>query len=82
MAQLAEWQAVVTCGRTVEEACTMQVGAGRGTIASYRDEGCEPPIGGRRPACRPVIPSSGRQWISQRHHTAIEDCPGSTGGGE
>ena len=46
MAQLAEWPAVVTCGRTVEEAREMLVDAAREMIASYRDEGREPPIGG------------------------------------
>ena len=46
MAQLAEWPAVVTCGRTVEEARTMLIDAAREMIASYRDEGREPPIGG------------------------------------
>jgi predicted RNase H-like HicB family nuclease len=46
MAQLAEWPAVVTCGRTVEEAREMLLDAAREMIASYRDEGREPPIGG------------------------------------
>ena len=46
MAQLAEWPAVVTCGRTVEEAREMLIDAARQMIASYRDEGLEPPIGG------------------------------------
>ena len=46
MAQLAEWPAVVTCGRTVDEAREMLLDAVRETIASYRDEGREPPIGG------------------------------------
>ena len=46
IAQLAEWPAVVTCGRTVEEARTMLIDAAREMIASYRDEGREPPIGG------------------------------------
>ena len=46
MAQLAEWPAVVTCGRTVEEGRTMLLDAAREMIASYRDEGREPPIGG------------------------------------
>jgi predicted RNase H-like HicB family nuclease len=45
MAQLAEWPAV-TCGRTVEEARAMLLDAAREMIASYRDEGREPPIGG------------------------------------
>ena len=48
MAQLAEWPAVVTCGRTLEEARTMLEDAARELIASYRDEGREPPIGGGR----------------------------------
>jgi predicted RNase H-like HicB family nuclease len=46
MAQLAEWPAVVTCGRTVDEAREMLLGAAREMIASYRDQGREPPIGG------------------------------------
>jgi predicted RNase H-like HicB family nuclease len=46
MAHLAEWPAVVTCGRTVEEARSMLLDAAREMIASYRDEGREPPIGG------------------------------------
>jgi predicted RNase H-like HicB family nuclease len=46
MAQLAEWPAVVTCGRTVEEAREMLLDAAREMIASYRDEGRDPPIGG------------------------------------
>ena len=46
MAQLAEWPAVVTCGRTVEEARSMLIDAAREMIASYHDEGREPPIGG------------------------------------
>ena len=46
MAQLAEWPAVVTCGRTVDEAREMLLDAAREMIASYHDEGREPPIGG------------------------------------
>jgi predicted RNase H-like HicB family nuclease len=46
IAQLAEWPAVVTCGRTVQEAREMLIEAAREMIASYRDEGREPPIGG------------------------------------
>lgn len=46
MAQLAEWPAVVTCGRTVEEAREMLLDAAREMIARYRDEGREAPIGG------------------------------------
>jgi predicted RNase H-like HicB family nuclease len=45
MAQLAEWPAVVTCGRTVDEARDMLLDAAREMIASYRDQGREPPIG-------------------------------------
>ena len=45
MAQPAEWPAVVTCGRTVEEARTMLLDAAQEMLASYRDEGREPPIG-------------------------------------
>jgi predicted RNase H-like HicB family nuclease len=46
MAQLAEWPAVVTCGRTIEEARELLLDAAREMIASYRDEGRDPPIGG------------------------------------
>lgn len=46
MAQLAEWPAVVTCGRTVDEAREMLLDAARAMIASYHEEGREPPIGG------------------------------------
>ncbi|MGO8904431.1 MAG: type II toxin-antitoxin system HicB family antitoxin [Solirubrobacteraceae bacterium] len=46
MAQLAEWPAVVTCGPTAEGARAMLLDAAREMIASYRDEGREPPIGG------------------------------------
>jgi len=45
MAQLAEWPAVVTCGRTVEEARAMLADAAREMMASYHAEGREPPIG-------------------------------------
>jgi len=45
MAQLAEWPAVVTCGRTVDEARAMLLDAAREMLASYREEGREPPIG-------------------------------------
>ena len=45
MAQLAEWPAVVTCGRTVEEAREMLLDAAQEMLSSYRDEGREPPIG-------------------------------------
>lgn len=45
MAQLAEWPAVVTCGRTVEEARELLLDAAQELIASYRDEGKKPPIG-------------------------------------
>jgi predicted RNase H-like HicB family nuclease len=46
MAQLAEWPAVVTCGRTPEEARELLLDAAREMVASYRDEGREPPVGG------------------------------------
>jgi predicted RNase H-like HicB family nuclease len=46
MAQFAEWPAVVTCAPTVEEARAMLRDAASEVIASYRDEGREPPIGG------------------------------------
>jgi predicted RNase H-like HicB family nuclease len=46
MAQLAEWPAVVTCGRTVEEARELLLDAAHEMIASYRDQGRQPPIGG------------------------------------
>jgi len=45
MAQLAEWPAVVTCGRTVDEARELLLDAAREMLASYRDEGRKPPIG-------------------------------------
>ena len=45
MAQLAEWPAVVTCGRSREEARELLLDAAREMIASYRAEGREPPIG-------------------------------------
>ena len=45
MAQLAEWPAVVTCGRTVDEARAMLLDAAREMLASYREEGRPPPIG-------------------------------------
>jgi predicted RNase H-like HicB family nuclease len=46
MAQLAEWPAVVSCGRTLEEAREMLLDAAQEMIASYREEGREVPIGG------------------------------------
>ena len=46
MAQLAEWPAVVSCAPTVKQARAMLLDAAREMIASYRDEGREPPIGG------------------------------------
>jgi predicted RNase H-like HicB family nuclease len=46
MAQLAGGPAVVTCGRTVEEAREMLLDASREMIASYQAQGREPPIGG------------------------------------
>lgn len=39
MAQLAEWPAVVTCGRTVDEAREMLLDAAREMIISYREQG-------------------------------------------
>jgi predicted RNase H-like HicB family nuclease len=45
-AQLAEWPAVSTRARTVEEARELLLDAARKMVASYRDEGREPPIGG------------------------------------
>ncbi|MGZ6565192.1 MAG: type II toxin-antitoxin system HicB family antitoxin [Solirubrobacteraceae bacterium] len=46
MAQLAEWPAVVTCGRTLDEARAMLIDAANEMVASYRAEGREPPVGG------------------------------------
>jgi predicted RNase H-like HicB family nuclease len=46
MAQLAEWPTLVTCAPTVDEARAMLLDAAREMIASYREEGREPPIGG------------------------------------
>lgn len=48
MAQLAEWPAVVTCGRTIDEAREMLLDAAHEMIVSYREEGREVPIGGGR----------------------------------
>lgn len=45
MAQLAEWPAVVTCGRTVDEAREMLVDAAREMIAAYQYQGLELPVG-------------------------------------
>jgi len=45
MAQLAEWPAVITCGRTLEEAREMLLDAAAEMIASYQDQGRTPPIG-------------------------------------
>lgn len=45
MAQIAEWPAVVTCGRTLDEAREMLLDAAHEMLASYRDEGRQPPIG-------------------------------------
>jgi predicted RNase H-like HicB family nuclease len=46
MAQLAEWPAVVTCAPTVDEARELLRDAAQEMLASFRDEGREPPIGG------------------------------------
>jgi predicted RNase H-like HicB family nuclease len=46
MAQLAEWPAVVTCAPTLDEARDMLLDAAREMVASYRQEGRKPPIGG------------------------------------
>jgi predicted RNase H-like HicB family nuclease len=43
MAQLAAWSAVVTCGRTIDEAREMLLDAAHEMIASYREEGREAP---------------------------------------
>ena len=43
MAHIAEWPAVITCGRTLEEARSMLIDAAREMIASYREEGRKPP---------------------------------------
>ncbi len=48
MAQLAEWPAVVTCAPTLNEARDMLVDAAQEMVASYREEGRAPPIGGGR----------------------------------
>jgi len=45
MAQLAEWPAVVTCGRTIDEARAMLLDAAREMLALYREEGRTPPTG-------------------------------------
>jgi predicted RNase H-like HicB family nuclease len=61
MAQLAEWPAVVTCGRTVAEAREMLLDAAQEMIASYRDAGRE--AGTARAICRQigVPPPSGQR---------------------
>ena len=47
MAQLAEWPAVVTCGRTVEEAREMCPIAARAMLSHHIGmRGRKPPIGG------------------------------------
>lgn len=46
MAQLAEWPAVVTCGRTWRRPARCLVDAANEMVASFRAEGREPPIGG------------------------------------
>jgi len=46
MAQLAEWPAVVSCGRTLEESHRKLLHADQEMFASYREEGREVPIGG------------------------------------
>ena len=46
MAQLAEWPAVVTCGRTIDEAREMLLDAAHEMIVSYREQGRDAPIGG------------------------------------
>lgn len=48
MAQLAEWPAVVTCAPTLDQARDMLLDAAREMVASYREEGRQPPIGGCR----------------------------------
>jgi predicted RNase H-like HicB family nuclease len=48
MAQLAEWPAVVTCGRTIDEARAMLLDAAQEMILAYREEGREVPIGDGR----------------------------------
>jgi predicted RNase H-like HicB family nuclease len=45
MAQLAEWPAVVTRAPTVDDARALLLDAAKEMLASYRDEGREPPIG-------------------------------------
>jgi predicted RNase H-like HicB family nuclease len=59
MAQLAEWPAVVTCGRTAAEAREMLLDAAREMVASYRDEGRGPRIGGGRVERLPPGPAAG-----------------------
>ena len=44
-AQPVEWPAVVTCGRTLEEAREMLLDAAHEMIASYREEGRRIPLG-------------------------------------
>ena len=44
-ASLAEWPAVVTCGRTREEAHEMLLDAFREMVLSYTDQDAAPPAG-------------------------------------
>jgi predicted RNase H-like HicB family nuclease len=62
MAQLAEWPAVVTCGRTPEEAREMLLDAAAEMIASYKEQGRTPPTA-------PGTPSRSRSISHQRLET-------------
>lgn len=44
-ARLVEWPAVITCGRTREEAHEMLLDAFREMVLSYTDQDAEPPVG-------------------------------------
>lgn len=43
-ASLVEWPAVITCGRTREEAHEMLLDAFREMVLSYTDQDAEPPV--------------------------------------
>lgn len=44
-ASLVEWPAVITCGKTRDEAYEMLLDAFREMVLSYTDQDAEPPVG-------------------------------------
>jgi predicted RNase H-like HicB family nuclease len=80
MAQLAEWPAVVTCGRTVEETREMLLDAAREMIASYREEGREPPIGGGHVERVTIDPRRRLKRRELKRHVAEHGCEVVRGG--